>query len=204
MMMMFAPKYRIICGLILTVLTTCRPDRQSTKDSQLVADAPIAESKHKPPKDFLDSVRAKMHLTFSKIEQYAVVDSTYYKEHARFIGDTVWYRNGKRPLAVIRYNDKGISKKLLLVFNRRGDCTASLIVGMNGNADSFDSINLDYKIIDNNSFSTTETWTYRGGSMNDKITVTKQFYQINKKGRIMAQNNIIRSFTKPKALTAGR
>ncbi|HEX3384061.1 MAG TPA: hypothetical protein VHS53_02675, partial [Mucilaginibacter sp.] len=65
---------------------------------------------------------------------------------------------------------------------------------------SYDSVILNYKMLGVNSFSTTEVWTYRGGSKEDKITVTKQFYVVNKKGSIMAQDNIIRSFTKPKAI----
>jgi len=180
------------------MLCTCSPDRQTPRISQALPDV----ANNGGPKDFLDSVRAKMHFTFSRMQHYADVDSTYYKERTRFIGDTVWYRDGKHPLAVVRYGDSKMNRKLLMVFNRSGKCTASLIVGMNGDVDRFDSVILDYKIIDNRSFSTTETWTYRGGINDDKITVTKQFYAINKKGRIMAQDNIIRSFTKPKIVVA--
>ncbi len=156
------------------------------------------------PKDFLDSVFVKKRLSFDQIKEHTNIDTIYDKENIRFVGDTVWYRKGKHPLAIVRYRDSLIDRKLLLVFNRRGKCTASLIVGMDGDVDSFDSVRLNYRISDNNNFSTTETWTYCGGIRDDKITTTKQFYWIDKKGHILAQNNIIHSFTRPKELTARR
>ncbi len=181
------------------MLCTCSyPDTQSSKDSHALADP----GNNRPQKTFLDSVLAKRRLSFDQIKEHANIDSTYYKEHVKFAGDTVWYRNSKHPLAIIRYGDSLINKKLLLVFNQSGKCTASLMVGMDGDVDSFDSVVLDYKITDNNSFFTTETWTYCGGSTDDKITITKQFYGINKKGSILAQNNIIHSFTRSKELAA--
>lgn len=198
-MAMFATKHKIICGIILFALYTCSyPDKKSSKDRLSLADAGSSN----PKKDFLDSVQAKMGFTFSQVGDYTNLDSIYYKQHIKFSGDTVWYRHGKHPLAVLKCRVGGINKKLLLVFNQGGRCTASLIVGMNGDVDGgFDSIVLNYKIFDDNSFATTETWTYRG-STGDRITVTKQFYQINRKGSIMAQNNIIRSFTRPRVLAA--
>jgi hypothetical protein len=186
--------------------TTCNPDRQ-LKDSQAGTDMGMAGSdalgtskSGKSPKNFLDSVYAKKAFTFREINEHADIDSIYYKKRVRFVGDTVWYRHGRHPLAVIRLGKGTINKKLLLVFNRHGDCTASLVVAMDGDVDSYDSVILNYKMLGVNSFSTTEVWTYRGGSKEDKITVTKQFYVVNKKGSIMAQDNIIRSFTKPKAI----
>ncbi|HZX57091.1 MAG TPA: hypothetical protein VFE54_00130 [Mucilaginibacter sp.] len=164
----------------------------------------VKKKSRRPPEDFLDSVFVKMGLSFDQIKEHTNIDSTYYKEHVKFTGDTVWYRNSKHPLAIVRCADSNLNKKLLLVFNRRGKCTASLIVGMNGDVDGLDSVILNYKIIDDYSFTTTETWTYRGGKTDDKITVTKQFYWINKKGNILAQNNIIHSFTRPKRLVARR
>jgi hypothetical protein len=152
------------------------------------------------PKDFLDSVQVKMRLSFDQIKEHTNIDTIYDKEYVRFFGDTVWYRSGRHPLAIIRYSDSTINKKLLLVFNRSGKCTAALMVGLEGDVDRFDSVVLYYKILDDNNFSTTETWTYREGNKDDKVTVTRQFYQINKKGNIMAQNNIIHSFTRPKAI----
>lgn len=202
---MLTRTHRVIAGIILLTLYTCSyPDRQGSKGDQTLADGESVKNTHRPQKDFLDSVFAKMGLSFDQIKEHTNIDTIYNKEHVKFAGDTVWYRNGKHPLAVVRYSDSLISKKLLLVFNKSGKCTASLIVGMDGDVDSFDSIVLDYKISDNNSFFTTETWTYRGGSKDDKITITKQFYWINKKGNILAQNNIIHSFTRPKELTARR
>ncbi|MFI5161445.1 MAG: hypothetical protein ACHQHN_09215 [Sphingobacteriales bacterium] len=192
---MFTSKRTLISGIILLMLCTCNyPGTQSQKDNP----APVDAVNKVPMKDFLDSVLMKTYLSFDQVKDYTNIDSTYYKEHVKFTGDTVWYRKGKHPLAIIRFRVGRINKKLLLVFNQRGKCTASLIVGMDGDVDSFDSVVLNYKISDNNSFSTTETWTYCPESSNDKITITKQFYQINKKGNILAQNNIIRSFTRPK------
>jgi hypothetical protein len=197
---MFTSKHKLISGIILFMLCTCSyPGQQSSKSSKALAE-PVNSNFEK---NFIDSVKAKMSFTFSTIKEYTNIDSSYYKDHIKFVGDTVWYRNDKHPLAIIRCGVGGMNKKLLLVFNRRGQCTASLMVGMNGDVDGgFDSVVLNYKIIDDNSFSTTETWTYLGGGLNDKITITKQFYQINKKGHILAQNNIIRSFTRPKAIAA--
>jgi hypothetical protein len=197
---MFATKDKIICGFILLMFCTCTdPYRQSPKSSPVAVDAGI-NTHHK---DFLDSVQAKMKFTFSRVTQYTSLDSSFYKEHVRFLGDTVWYRTGSHPFAIIHYSIGKINKKLLLIFNRSGECTASLIVGMNGDVDGgFDSVILDYRIIDATSFSTTETWTYRGATTNEKVTITKQFYHVNKKGNILAQNNIIHSYTRPKALAA--
>jgi hypothetical protein len=140
-----------------------------------------------------------MDLSFAQIKQHTNMDSLYYKGNVRFVGDTVWFRNHKRPLAIVSYSDKFGSKKFLLVFNRRGECTATLMVGMNGDIDGgFDSVILDYKIYTNYYFSTTETWTHREGKTKDKITKTEQFYWITKKGNIMAQNNIVRSYIRPR------
>jgi hypothetical protein len=209
---MLTSTHKVIYALILFALYTCGyPGRQPSKDSQPVTDlgtagsqaSPIKKS-HARPKDFLDSVQAKMELPFDQIKEYTNIDTINYKLHLDFSGDTVWFRNSKHPLAIVRYSDRNIDKKLLLVFNRGGKCTASLMVAMDGDVDSFDSVIRNYKITDDVFFSTTETWTYRGGSKDDKITVTKQFYQINKKGRIMAQNNIIHSFTRPKNSVAKR
>jgi len=211
---MLTAKHKVILGIILFALYTCSyPDRQSSKGDQTSADLDAAKSaqasdvkknSRQRPEDFLDSVLVKKDLYFDQIKAHTNIDSNSYKADAQFVGDTVWYRNSKHPLAIVRYSDSLIDKKLLLVFNRRGKCTASLVVGMDGDVDSFDSVVLNYKIIDNYSFSTTETWTYRGGKIDDKITITKQFYWINKKGNIMAQNNIIHSFTRPKRLVARR
>lgn len=195
---MFKTKHRIVCGMLLLMLCTCSRDRQSPHVSQ----TPANTANKGDQKDFLDSVAAKMKFTYSRIKDYTNLDSASYKQHVRFSGDTVWFRNGSRPLAVIRYAVGGMNKKLLLVFNRHGECTASLMVGMDGDIDGgFDSVFLDYKIIDDNSFQTIETWTYKGGKKYDEVTVTKQFYHINKKGSILAQDNIIRSFNKPKVMT---
>ena len=183
------------------MLCTCSyPRTKSSKSDQTL----VVPENGGPRKDFLDSVLVKRHFTFSQLNQYTNIDSIYYKKHVRFTGDTVWYRNGKHPLAIIRCGEKGINKKLLLVFNQRGECTANLVVGMNGDVDRYDSVVLDYKIVDDSNFSTTETWTYRGGSTEDKVTITKQFYWINKKGSIMAQNNIIHSFTRPRGALVSR
>jgi len=217
---MFTRTHRVITGIILLTLYTCSyPGRQPSKSGQTLADLgtaqsspasdlkknnPMKRNNHRPQKDFLDSVFVKMDLSFDQIKEHTNIDTTSHKDHVKFAGDTVLYRTSKHPLAIVRYDDSLIDKKLLLVFNRRGKCTASLVVGMDGEVDSFDSVVLNYKIFDNNSFSTTETWTYRGGSKSDKITITKQFYWINKKGNILAQNNIIHSFTRPKELAARR
>ncbi|MGZ3944224.1 MAG: hypothetical protein ACXVJB_04735 [Mucilaginibacter sp.] len=208
---MFGPKHRVIYGIILFALYTCGyPGKHSSKDSEPVVDlgtanSPSATKKNNgKPKDFLDSVLAKTDLPFDQIKQYTNIDTVNYKEHIDFSGDTIWFRSSKHPLAVVSYRDGHIDKKLLLVFNKTGKCTASLMVGMNGDVDSFDSVVRNYKVIDNSNFSTTETWTYRGDSKNDKVTVTTQFYWINKKGNIMAQNNIIHSFTRPKNSMARR
>ena len=209
---MLAPKHKVISGLILFALYTCSyPHRQASKDSQPVADlgtasvsSPFIKRNYGPQKDFLDSVQAKMDLPFDQIKQYTNIDTVNYKDQVEFTGDTVWFRSRKHPLAIVHYSDGHLDKRLLLVFNHSGKCTASLMVGMHGDVDSFDSVIRDYKIDDDNFFSTTETWTYRGGSTEDKITITKQFYWINKKGNIMAQNNIIHSFTRSKALAAKR
>jgi hypothetical protein len=217
---MFTSKHRVILGIILFAFCTCSyPDRQSSKGSQTLVDAGSAKrpqasdakktnsinrNNYRRQKDFLDSVRTKMNLSFDQIKQQTNIGTIYYTDRVEFLGDTVWFRNSKHPLAIVRYTDSNLNKKLLLVFNRRGKCTASLMVGMNGDVDGLDSVVLNYKIIDDYSFSTTETWTYRGGKIDDKITVTKQFYWINKKGNILAQNNIIHSFTRPKGLVARR
>jgi hypothetical protein len=217
---MLAPKHKVICGVLLFALYTCSyPDRQPSKGGQTLVDRDTAKSSQTPdakkinlvkknkgrrPKDFLDSVAVKMDMYIDQIKQLTNIDTTYYSENVKFLGDTVWFRNSRHPLAIIRYGDGSINKKLLLVFNRSGKCTASLMVAMNGDVDSLDSVVRNYKILDDNSFSTTETWTYKGGSGNDRITITKQFYWINKKGSIMAQNNIIHSFTRPKGLAARR
>jgi hypothetical protein len=213
---MFTSKHRVISGIILFALYTCSyPGRQPSTGGQTLVDRdrakssqapevkknnPVRGNKRRRPEDFLDSIQAKMDLSFYQIKQYTNIDTIHYKEHVELSGDTVWFRNHKHPLAIVRYVDGHIDKKLLLVFNQRGKCTASLMIGMDGEVDDFDSVVLNYRIIDNSSFSTTETWTYRGGSGNDKITITKQFYWINKKGNILAQNNIIHSFTRPKAV----
>jgi hypothetical protein len=203
---MFTPKYRIISGLVvLTLCTTCvSPDKQPSTGSKATADSDAGGSaaSNGQLKNFLDSIQAKKGFTFSEISDHVNIDSIYYRNHVRFFGDTVWHRKSRHPLAVIRCSSGTINKKLLLVFNKRGDCTASLVVAMNGDVDAYDSVVLNYKILGSNSFSTTEVWTYRGGSKEDKITVTRQFYQVDKKGSILAQNNIIRSFTRPKVLTA--
>jgi hypothetical protein len=209
---MLAPKHKVICGILLFALYTCGyPGRQSSKDNEPMADLGTASSQasavkkyNRRPQDFLDSVQAKMGLPFDQIKQYTNIDTANYKAQADFLGDTVWFPRSKHPLAIVRYSDRGIDKKLLLVFNKNGKCTASLMVAMVGDVDSFDSIVLNYKISGDNSFSTTETWTYHGGSKDDKITTTRQFYEINKKGRIMAQNNIIHSFTRSKNSVAKR
>jgi len=208
---MFGQKHRVIYGILLFALYTCGyPGKHSSKDGEPVADLGTANSSSaikknsKHQKDFLDSVQAKMNLPFDQINQYTNIDTVNYKEHIDFSGDTIWFRSGKHPLAIVRYSDRSVNKKLLLVFNQSGKCTATLMVGMNGDVDGFDSVVRNYKIIDDNNFSTTETWTYRGDSKNDKVTVTKQFYWINKKGSILAQNNIIRSFTRPKKPDAGQ
>ena len=178
------------------MLCTCSRDRQPRVSQTLAAVENMGSQK-----DFLDSVAAKMKFTYSRMKDYMSLDSTFYKEHIKFSGDTVWFRNGRRPLAIIGYSVGGINKKLLLVFNRHGQCTASLMVGMNGDVDGgYDSVILDYKIIDDHSFQTTETWTYKGGKKYDEVTITKQFYRINKKGSILAQDNVIRSFNRPKAM----
>lgn len=207
---MFTSKHRVTFGILLLTLCTCSyPGRESSNGGQTSANGETASGvkatdavmRNKGrPKDFFDSVQLKMRLSFDQIKERTNIDTIYDKEYVRFFGDTVWYRNGRHPLAIIRYNDSTINKKLLLVFNRSEKCTAALMVGLEGDVDRFDSVVLNYKILDNNNFSTTETWTYREGSRNDKVTVTKQFYQINKKGNIMAQNNIIHSFTRPKAI----
>jgi len=208
---MFGPKHRVICGILLLALYTCSyPGRQSSKDSEPITDlgtaspASAIKKNRGHQKDFLDSVQAKMDLPFDQIKEYTNIDTVNYKEHVDFSGDTIWFRSSKHPLAIVRYSDRSINKKLLLVFNQRGKCTATLMVGMNGDVDSFDSVIRNYKIIDNSNFSTTETWTYRGDSKNDKVTVTTQFYWINKKGSILAQNNIIHSFNRPKNSIAKR
>ena len=198
---MFNSKHRVIYGILIFALYTCGfPATQSSKEDQTLA----APGNDGPQKDFLDSVLVKKHFTFSQVNQYANIDSIYYKNHVKFAGDTVWYRNSKHPLVIIRCDERGINKKLLLVFNQHKACTATLVIGMDGDVDRYDSVVLNYKIVDDANFSTTETWTYRGGSTEDKITITRQFYWINKKGSIMAQNNIIHSFTRPKNSIARR
>lgn len=206
---MLTPKHRIICGILLFALYTCGyPGRQSPKNNQPLGtggpQASAIKKNHGPQKDFPDSVLAKMDLPFDQIKQYTNLDTLNYNEHVEFSGDTVWFYSSKHPLAIVSYRDSHINKKLLLVFNQNGKCTASLMVGMDGDVDNFDSVARNYKIADDNNFSTTETWTYRGGARDDKITITKQFYWINKKGSIMAQNNIIHSFTRPKNSVAKR
>jgi hypothetical protein len=160
---------------------------------------PVRKINRHPQKNFLDSVLMKMELSFDQIKEHINLDSTYYLGDVQFFGDTVWFRNSKRPLAVVQYDGKGVKEKVLLVFNKKGKCTASLMVGMDSDVDGgFDEIVLDYKIFGNNSFATTETWTHREGRKNDKITITEQFYWINNRGRIMAQNNIVHSFLRPR------
>src|ERR1700740_1397302 len=189
---MFAPKNRIIAGIILIVCCRCSyPDKQAAKGDEILVDwgagknhqdpagekrPPAKKINRHPQKDFLDSVLMKMELSFDQIKEHINLDSTYYQGDVQFLGDTVWYRNSKHPLAVVQFNGQGISEKVLLVFNKRGKCTASLMVGMDSDVDGgFDSIALDYKIFANNSFATTETWTHREGRKNDKITITEQF-----------------------------
>lgn len=208
---MFSPKHRVIFVILLFALYTCGyPGKHSSKDSEPVADLATARSpsaikrNNGRLKDVLDSILVKMDLSFDQIKQYTNIDTINYRGHVRFSGDTVWFRSSSHPLAIVNYSDGHIDKKFLLVFNQSGKCTASLMVGMNGNVDGFDSIVLNYKIADDNSFSTTETWTYTGGSQDDKVTITKQFYVINKKGSILAQNNIIHSFTRLKNSVAKR
>ncbi len=212
---MFASKNRVIAGLILLGCCTCNyPDKRAEKGDEILVDwgtgknsqdapgkkkAPTKKTNRHPQKDFLDSVLTKMELSFDQIKEHINLDSTYYLGDVQFFGDTVWYRNGKRPLAVVQYDGQGVSEKVLLVFNKKGICTASLMVGMDSDVDGgFDSIVLDYKIFSNYSFATTETWTHREGRKNDKITITEQFYWINNRGRILAQNNIVHTFTRPK------
>jgi len=211
---MFAPKFRIIAGIALFACFTCSyPGRQIPKSDRTLVDwgtgksaqpakapEPVAPRKtYGRQKTFLDSVLVKMNLSFRQITQHTNLYTFYYKEHVKFSGDTVWFRNGKRPLAVIRYDDRGLSKKFLLVFNKHGECTSSLMVGMDGDLDGgFDSIVLNYKVLSSSTFSTTETWTHREGEKNDKVMVTEQFYWIDNKGAIMAQNNTIHSFTRPR------
>src|SRR5579862_5367439 len=177
---MLAPKNRVISGIILFVCLTCNyPDKQSGKDGHVLVDwgtgkspqTPVPEEKAATKrkirgrqKDFLDSVLVKMDLSFDQIKEHSNIDTIYDKDDAEFSGDTVWFRNGKRPLAVIRYDDRGRSKRFLLVFNRKGKCTASLMVEMDGDVDGgFDSVSLSYRIFDNNNFSTTETWKHKEG-----------------------------------------
>lgn len=210
---MFKPGHKVAIGIILFTCYTCdssgphlpKSDRTlvdwgTGKSAQVptVIKKPLVTKKvHGRQKNFLDSVMVKMDLSLRQISQHTNLDNFYFNGDITFTGDTVWFRKSKRPLAVISYDDRGINKKFLLVFNKKGKCTASLMVGMDGDLDGgFDSIVLNYRVIDNNSFSTTETWTHREGKKKDKITVTEQFYWIDSKGSIMAQNNTMRSFTK--------
>lgn len=208
---MLAPKHRIIAVLVLFACLTCTyPDRQSKKDGQILVDwgaeksaqtltisekAAARKKVTRPQKDFLDSVLVKMDLSFDQVKVHANIDPIYDKDDAQFSGDTVWFRNGKRPLAIISYDDHGLSKKFLLVFNKHGRCTAALMVGMEGDVDGgFDSISLNYRIFDNETFVTTETWKHKEGKKDNKVTVTEQYYWINNKGNIMAQNNTVHTF----------
>src|SRR5579863_3080339 len=131
---MFTSKYKVVFGMMLFALYACSyPDSQSSKGGQTLADRDSAKSSQasditknsdRRKEDFLDSVVAKRELYFDQIKAHTNIDSNSYKADAQFAGDTVWYRNSKHPLAIVRYADSLIDKKLLLVFNRRGKCTA--------------------------------------------------------------------------------
>jgi hypothetical protein len=210
---MLTPRNGIIVGIMAFACLTCGPDKHTREGKPVLVDwgsgknpANTLEQEKAVPrrrvtqcqKDFLDSVLVKMDLSFDQVKAHAKLDTIYDKDEAQFSGDTVWFRSGKRPLAIISYDNGGMSKKFLLVFNRRGKCTAILMVGMDGDVDGgFDAISLNYKIFDNDTFSTTETWKHKEGKKDNKVTVTEQYYWINNKGSIMAQNNTVHSFLRP-------
>jgi hypothetical protein len=217
---MLTPRNGIIAGIILFACLTCEPDKHSHQDGQMLVDwgsgknRPTSAGQQKTvsgrkvtqrQKNFLDSVLVKMDLSFDQVKTHVNIDPAYDRDDAQFSGDTVWFRTGKHPLAIISYDSGGINKKFLLVFNKRGKCTAILMVGMDGDVDGgFDAISLNYKIFDNDTFCTTETWKHKEGKKDNKVTVTEQYYWINNKGSIMAQNNMVHSFLGPRDQAASQ
>src|SRR5512141_1624865 len=119
---MFTAKHRVISGIILFTLCTCSyPDRQASKNSPALIGGQIAKSSRSPaitsnpareyskqaPKNSIASVQATLHLSFRQIKEHTNIDSAYCRDHVRFLGDTVWYRNRKHPLAIIRFGNGG-------------------------------------------------------------------------------------------------
>ncbi len=150
---------------------------------------------------FLDSVKAQARLPISQVERYVpLAKIEYYTKQTTFEGDTIWYRNSKHMFVIIRYDDHAVClRKLLLVLNESGECTASLTVETGCDIDgSTDSWDWSYKIFNDTSFSRTETYTKRAGRKDDLIIVTEQFYKISNQGEIIPLYKKTHSFTRPK------
>jgi len=147
---------------------------------------------------FLDSIASKSNLSFAQIKTHTSIGDIYYKKNSTFAGDTVYYPNSKHPLAVLLHDDHLVClKKILLVFGHDEKCNDKLLIETGCEVDhSTDSSQLSYKISSDTSFSTTETLTERNRGEKDKITVTEQFYEVNKKGKIIALNKKAKQFSR--------
>lgn len=151
-------------------------------------------------KSFIDSVADQDSLGITQVKRYSPLANIYpFNGKLSLKGDTIWYRNGERPLVIIDATDETVcSWKHLLVFNKQGKCTDNLTIESDCDEDySSDFIRKSYNVSGATSFSTTETFIHRKEGQRDKVTVTQQFYRINNNGKIIALKKKVKKFTQP-------
>lgn len=190
--------HRIIVLFILVLISSCHANTHSKEKSPgdtAVKANPVPVARQK---SFLDSVVSQDILDTAQVKRYSKLANIYpFNGKLWFKGDTVWYRNGKYPFAIVDVSDNAVcSWKHLLVFDQRGKCRGALTVESDCDEDySSDFVRMSYDITGPVSFSTTETYIKRAEGQRDKVTVTQQFYRIDNEGKIVTLNKKVKKFT---------
>ena len=104
-----------------------------------------------------------------------------------FTGDTIYYPNADYRLVILGANDHSVSSHKYLLVYKRDEIknTAMLLVETVDDEDySSNFSQLSFKIFNNYQFYTRDIEYIRDKGKKTKVTVTDQFYQINKNGGI--------------------
>jgi len=188
-------KYTVTIVIIALFSCQSQQNNANKSDSQTAQIKDTLTGQHKqealianPQKlgSFVDSIGKKLVLSIDQIRKHTLIDSIYFTgifSNASFKGDTVIKRNKGYYIAIIDYDDTRMCiYRFLLVINSESINTDKKIVSTDCDRDeSADYTSLNYRLMSDSSFETTETFMPAGKTQKK---VEKMKWKVNKDGKI--------------------